>query len=147
MRFALIFAAMFLASPVRAADAHPLDWLVGCWSTPDGNSVEVWDTEGDDLVGFAVTVKQGRVQFYETLTIRLQDGGYVYTARPRKQRETAFAAERIGANVARFTNPGHDFPQVIEYQREGDALTATISLLDGTRKGTFAWRRCEDIED
>ena len=147
VRGAALLVVLLLATPARATGSHPLGWLSGCWSTPDGDSVEVWRIDGDGLVGFAVTVEAGRVTFYETLAIRGRDGQYVYTAWPSEQRETAFSAARIETGLARFTNPAHDYPQVIEYTRSGNALVATISMLDGTRARRFEKRRCEDIDD
>jgi hypothetical protein len=43
-----------------------------------------------------------------------------------------------------FADPGHDYPQRIRYAREGDRMTAEISLMDGSRGQGFAFRRCRD---
>lgn len=146
MRHAIVIASLLLASAAHPADSNPLAWLAGCWSTPDGNSVEVWETEGSDLVGFAVTVKAGRVTFYETLTIRHRGSGYVYTARPQKQRGASFVAERIGHDNVRFTNAEHDYPQSIEYRLADDTLIAEISMMDGGKKRRFEKARCATFD-
>jgi len=39
------------------------------------------------------------------------------------------------------SHAGHDFPQRIEYAREGDVLTATISTMDRTREFSWSWTR------
>ena len=147
MRRSALLAGLVLAAQCHATDEHPLEWLAGCWSTPGGNAVEVWRVDGDELAGFAVTVNAGRVQSYETLAIRRSSGKYVYTAWPSKQRETSFTVESIEPNAVRFTNPGHDYPQVIAYRRDGNTLTATISMLDGSIARRFEKLRCEDVGD
>jgi hypothetical protein len=57
---------------------------------------------------------------------------------PSGQRETAFRLVALEGQFAAFENLGHDFPQRIEYQRDGDRLTAAI---EGPRHG--ATRRIE----
>ena len=142
----IVIASLLFAGAAHGADANPLAWMAGCWSTPDGNSVEVWRVDGDDLLGFAVTVEAGRVRFYETLSIRHGKNGYVYRAWPSKQRGTSFAADRIEPTAARFVNAEHDYPQAIEYRLAGDRLVADISMLDGTRERRFEKLRCEAID-
>lgn len=118
---------------------HPLDWLVGCWMTPDGSAQEVWVADSDGgLNGFSVSVADNRVSFYETLTIRPgENGAFVYTAHPSGQASTVFTATKITENSALFVNPDHDYPQQIRYTRVSGQLQATISLLDGARPVSF----------
>jgi hypothetical protein len=40
-----------------------------------------------------------------------------------------------------FENPAHDYPQRVSYTRIDNALTATISRIDGTDPITFSYRR------
>ena len=118
---------------------HPLEWLIGCWMTPDGSSQEVWvdDTDGG-LTGFSVSVADSQVGFYEILTIRPGDNGsFVYTAHPSGQATTSFTVAEISENSAVFVNAEHDYPQQISYTRAAENLHATISLLDGSRPVTF----------
>ena len=132
-----------LQTAAHASDAHPLAWLAGCWSTESGSALEVWRVDGDDLIGFAVTVDLGRVTAYETLSIRQRDGAYVFSAWPSNQQHAEFAAEQVGEAAARFTNPAHDFPQAITYRRDGNALRATISMIDGSGAVQFDKVRCK----
>lgn len=38
--------------------------------------------------------------------------------------------------------PDHDYPQRIIFRREGDALTATVSLIDGSDHRTWQYQSC-----
>ena len=40
-----------------------------------------------------------------------------------------------------FVNPGHDYPQRVRYWREGGALKAEISLIDGSNAMQFTFAR------
>lgn len=124
---------------------HPLQWLVGCWMTPDGSSQEVWVADNDGgLSGFSVSVAGNKVGFYEILTIRPGDSGaFVYTAHPSGQATTSFTATEITENSALFVNADHDYPQQIRYTRVADRLQATISLLDGSRPVSFDKAACD----
>ena len=121
-----------------------LDWLVGCWSTPDGSAQEVWapDSNGG-LAGFNVVLNDNKVVFYELLTVRANEKNFlVYTASPSNQATTSFVAESAGENSVVFRNPQHDYPQQIAYTRDGDRLDATISLLGGEDPNTFSKVAC-----
>ena len=124
---------------------HRLDWLIGCWMTPDGSAQEVWVADGDgSLSGFSVSVADNKVSFYETLTIRSgDDGALVYTAHPSGQATTSFTATEMTENSVLFVNPDHDYPQRIRYTRVAESLQATISLLDGSRPVSFEKVACE----
>jgi hypothetical protein len=122
-----------------------LDWLVGCWVTPDGSAQEVWivDSEGA-LAGFGVAIGNNRVNFYEVLSIkRNEHGSLVYTAHPAGQASASFTAKEITENSVLFTNADHDYPQEIRYTRKSDHLYATISLLDGADPNSFNKVSCE----
>ncbi|XOV85692.1 MAG: DUF6265 family protein [bacterium] len=89
-------------------------------------------------------MKENQVSFYEVLSIRYgEDGTFVYTAHPAGQGSTSFAATQTTRNNVVFTNPDHDYPQEIEYLRQGDQLTATISLIGGDRPAVFRKHLCE----
>ena len=124
---------------------HPLDWLIGCWVTPDGSAQEVWVADSDGgLSGFSVSIADNKVSFYETLTIRPgDDGPLVYTAHPSGQSTTSFTATEVSETSALFVNPDHDYPQRIRYTRVADRLQATISLLDGSRPVSFDKLACD----
>jgi hypothetical protein len=140
-------ALLLLPALSQAGDPgqHALDWLIGCWMTPDGSAQEVWVADSDGgLSGFSVSVADNKVSFYETLTIRPgSDGALVYTAHPSGQASTSFTATEITENGVTFVNPDHDYPQQIRYTRVSGSLQATISLLDGSRPVSFDKVACE----
>ena len=140
-----ILPVLFLLPALSVADGQELDWLVGCWMTPDGSAQEVWVAEGDGaLSGFSVSVANGKVGFYEVLSIRRShDGVLVYTAHPVGQATTSFTATAVAENSVLFENAEHDYPQQIRYSREADRLQATISLLDGSRPVSFDKVACD----
>lgn len=140
-----ILFALLLLPAWSVADGQALDWLVGCWTTPDGSAQEVWVAEGDgSLSGFSVSIINGKVGFYEVLRIeRSEDGTLVFTAHPVGQATTSFTAAATGENSVLFENADHDYPQQIRYTREANRLQATISLLDGSRPVSFDKVACD----
>jgi len=141
-------AGLALVSALALAsdhDSHQLDWLVGCWVSPDKSAQEVWAVDSDrSLAGFAVTVGDNRVTFYEVLSIRQTvRGSLVYTAHPSGQSPASFAATTITDHSVVFTNPDHDYPQQIAYSRQENRLSAIISLLGGADPNTFDKVACE----
>ena len=145
MKIAIVLTAL-VAGIAFAHDhaGHPFAWLAGCWVSENGSAQEVWAIErGGTLVGFGAAVDDGSIGFYELLTIRqADDGSWVYTAHPSGQATTSFAATSSGDESAVFENAGHDYPQLIRYERSGDWLVATISLTDGSRAATFQKQMC-----
>ena len=138
---AALLICLLVSCPLSAAD---LDWLAGCWQSTDGTSKEVWVEEsGDSLVGFSASVADSRIGFYEVMTLRrADDGNWMFTAYPAGQQPASFRSESIGPNHLGVANPKHDYPQRIAYERTGDRLTATISLMNGDRASTFEMTRC-----
>jgi len=49
-----------------------------------------------------------------------------------------------GDQSVTFINSAHDYPQLIHYQREGDALKAHIALEDGSNRRDFSYQACND---
>lgn len=139
-----------LLVPVLCVAAEPigerLDWMLGCWTTPDGSAIEVWSVEDErTLVGFSVTVRENSVAFYEVLTVRQDDEGTLtYTARPSGQTATSFVAEKVGEDQIVFENAAHDYPQQISYKRTDNLLDATIALLGGANPNHFNKVACGD---
>ena len=120
--------------PARAADgdvaiAERFAWMVGAWvSEADGRrESETWVVEGDTLKGVNETRVGEKVVHSEAIVIERRGEEVVYEARPSSQPAHAFVLVEDGEGRARFEDPAHDWPQVIEYAREGDVLTATVS--------------------
>lgn len=137
-------AALWLAagSPATVGD---LAWLAGDWvREADGRwTEESWmPPRGGVMLGVGRSGRGDTLREYEFL--RLQAGGDgvpAYVAQPQGGAPVAFRLVRHDAVSARFENPAHDYPQRIDYVRTGDTLTATISVIDGTKSRSWTYRR------
>jgi len=136
------------ASAVNAP-APDFSWLAGHWCLQTGDQLveEYWTRPSANLViGMGRTVKGGKTVNFEFTRIEIRDGEIDYIALPEGRQETAFRLTASGADWARFENPQHDFPQRVEYRRNGAGLHAEIA---GPGKGKevvipFEYRACGD---
>ncbi len=136
---------MILLFLFALASGGEFDWLAGCWVSDDKSTQEVWVIDGEQsLAGFSVSVSDHRVGFYELMNIRQdENGSWLFTAYPSGQASASFEAVQLGENSVLFTNPDHDYPQEIRYERKGDRLSASVSLLDGVKPISFDKVACE----
>lgn len=152
MRFRLIVAMASLslcacATAPGVGDAGEtrgsLAWLAGCWVTPDGSSEERWHAvAGGYLFGSNIALDNGDVVFFEQMRIGPGDNGPVLHAYPRGIGPTSFDAAEVELDAVTFVNADNDYPQRIRYERDGDALKAVISMLDGTRPYRWTFEPC-----
>lgn len=162
MRFLALLAAVSLAvsitPPLVAKDegakaaAAPValpEWMAGCWEkVSDGaHTIECWTpVQGNMMFGSNSILVNNEVVFWEAMQIVLpapSDASANYNltfwAAPRGEGRTAFAGEMVPDQSGLvFVNPSTDYPQKIRYWRDGDALHAEISLLDGSK--STQWR-------
>lgn len=140
----VVLAALVLGFSQSASAGH-LDWMVGCWETPDRTAKEVWVKEKDgSLTGFNVVLDDGLIRFYEVLRITTSaDGTVTYSAHPIGQSTATFSTRTVSGKEVTFSNPSHDYPQEITYKRDGTTLYATISALNGKDPQSFNKRACE----
>lgn len=142
--FSLVACAATPGNSGTPRAAIPLAWLAGCWVTADGGTEERWTAvSGGYLFGSNITLKGGEVVFFEQLRIEPGADRPILQAYPRGVGPTSFVADETGDRAATFVNAGHDYPQRIRYERRGDSLTATVSLLDGSRPGVWQFGPCE----
>ena len=123
----LLAAAM---TPASAEAGNDLAWLAGHWCMGDARdgTDELWLAANDgQLHGLSRTSRAGRIESFEFLRIQPLDGVVTYLAQPNGRLPTAFRLSASGANWVRFENPQHDFPQRIEYRRDGERLHAEIA--------------------
>ena len=124
-------------------------FLLGAWQGEHKtNTLEErwWQVHPDLMVGLSRTLKDGQEIFREHLQILRAEARLVYTAWPAGQEMTPFTSPTAGANAVLFENPAHDFPRKIQYRRQDQALTATISgVQDGKPLSReFRWKRMPD---
>lgn len=140
---AMAFAAT--GGPALAEERAPLDWIVGAWVTTTGEGwTEEWWTpaRGGLMLGASRSGSGPRLREFEhTRIVAGADGKLTYQAQPGGNPAVSFAEESRSATTITFVNPNHDYPQRISYRREGDTLTATISLLDGGNSMSWRYRQ------
>ena len=140
----LAISACSLSGYSQEADPNRLDWLTGCWQGDDGMTREVWSASEDGYYfGYSVVLKDGHAIFFEQMRIDPAPLP-VFNAYPRGEGPSAFPAISLSDTRITFANPEHDFPQKIEYWREGDTLRALISRMDGSSPGAFRYAPCAD---
>lgn len=135
----LFFAFPTLASAQSLPD---LSWLKGCWRLQQGDTVitEVWSAPPMGvMLGYAYTMRGGVLTEWEQTRIQIADGVPTYMAMPGGRAQTPFAMVASGPRMIAFANPAHDFPQRVEYARDGDRLTARVSA--GEDVIEFPYRR------
>lgn len=132
-----------------SAKIESLAWLAGGWrsESDDGasSSDEHWIAPaGGTMLGVNRAIGGGKTVFFEFLRIEERESTLVFLAQPKgRAPATAFALAEAGDCRVVFANPAHDFPQRIEYRREGETLHARVS---GRRDGkeaveTWKWNR------
>jgi hypothetical protein len=145
----LMLAACLALWAGHAAAGEPgLDWLAGKWCSADpGRQVdEVWLPEaGGQLLGMSRTLRGAKLESFEYMRIVFDARGARLHVQPNGSPPTLFAQAARGDDWIHFANPAHDFPNRIEYRRQGDRLQASIAGpgRDGKQlKIPFEYRRC-----
>lgn len=119
-----------------------LDWLAGTWrGTFEGGEWEVSYTTpyAGEIISANKEIKTGRVRMIEFERFRVRDGAVTMTPYPfGRESPVSFTLREMETNDdaqrAIFTNPDHDFPQRIVYERRGeDRLIISIT---GEQRGT-----------
>lgn len=121
-----------------------LRWMEGCWVTQNGDTTERWSRVLDThLFGTSVTISDDRVVFFEQLRIEPGSARYRYQAYPMGVGPVSFTTESSGTQEIAFINPEHDYPQRISYSLSEGVLTASTSLLDGSRSNVWKYYACD----
>lgn len=137
------------AAPAKAAqfDINKLAWLAGTWQLRNGEKIteEHWfPLKGSTMIGVSHTYDEKTTHFFEFLRIATQKGTIAYLAQPGGRPMVPFLAVQLDDKTAVFENPKHDNPQRIRYERTEQGVTATVSLLDGTKAEVFVFERKSD---
>jgi len=135
--------AALVAAPDPALAA--VAWLAGTWATRDlgGLTIETWSPPRAGLMlGQGQSIQGGKTKFFEHLRVEIAGGQLQLVASPNGGPTTTFAQAALGPGEVVFANPGHDFPQNIRYQRQGDELR--VRLEGGDKVIEFTMRRVGD---
>jgi hypothetical protein len=133
--------AALTAALLAASAPTSVDFLSGYWLSCEGGRevFEVWTApRGGIQVGHGMTLENGKASF-EQFRIAPFEDGLAYLAQPGGGETTAFKLIEVSATRAVFSNPAHDFPQTIVYERDGDRLNALIEGDIGGQKQVFSW--------
>lgn len=145
-RSALIILGLLTVSmPAFALSNAPEmpEWMAGTWGHEDDNkwADEHWTPlRGDLMLGSGRSGTGEKLNFWEQMRIHKEDDGeVVFWAIAADQKPVRFVATGSGESSIVFENPDHDYPQRIHYWREGNALKAEISLMDGSKAVQFSF--------
>ena len=146
----VLSALLLLAGTAGAAGPNSsIDWIAGYWCGQIGEETfeEIWLTpHGEVTVGVGRSLKGDKTTGFEFFRIADIDGVQSFIAQPSGNPPTAFRRTDGGETWVRFENPEHDFPQRVEYRRDGDALHAEVAGpgKDGTETVIrFEYQLCE----
>ena len=140
---ALLSVPMAHAQELPVQDPTQLIWMTGHWvqSSERGRSDEVWlAPTSAGMVGLNQQAFASGGRFFEFLRIEPLSGRLSYMASPMGRSPTVFALESAGPCTVAFVNPAHDFPQRIEYRREGPAMIASIAGIVRGEPRQSQWR-------
>lgn len=148
MRYPMALAALALiASPALAQAPAGVDlpeWMAGIWVMEDGAAWgdEMWSTpRGGIMLGAARMGFGPELQMWETTRIvRKGDGRISFYAQPQGKPATEFPMVHVSEAAIEFSNPAHDYPQRIRYERVGQLLIAEISRMDGSQAMRWQYR-------
>lgn len=113
----------------------PLVEFPGTWQVNDKQAFEEWTFEDGIFAGSSYKVKNGIKSVSETLTIENKPDGIVYTATVLDQNEgkgIPFTLNQDIGELISFENPGHDFPNKIQYKLvDSEEMTVDVLGKDG----------------
>lgn len=136
---------MLLVAASPAAKVDDLGWLAGQWvrEADDRWTEESWTPpRGGVMLGHSRSGRGDSLREFEFLRVQAgADGVPAYVAQPGGGAPVVFPLVGRDATSATFENAAHDYPQRIHYARDGDAMTATISLIDGSKPMRWTFRR------
>ncbi len=121
-----------------------LEWISGTWELEDDGRIteEHWrPLQGTTILGLSHTYDATKTYFFEQLRISVVKGQIVYVALPGGSGATTFVKTRLDENIVEFENGQHDYPQRIRYEKTANGVTATISLLDGSRVTKYEYHK------
>ena len=120
-------------------------WMAGCWLQ---ERAEKWTEEcwmaprGGLMLGAGRSGSGETLRNWEATQILAgKDGKLAFWASPSGGARVGFPEVSRASQEIVFANPAHDYPQRIRYWRDGEALNAEISKMDGSRAMRWTYRR------
>ena len=135
----VLFASLGLVARASAQDAKAtlsdFAWLTGHWSGPalGGTSEEMWTAPaGGAIQGMFRLVKDGKVVFYELLTLTERDGGVVLRLKHFNPDLTAWEekAQVLEFPLIKITPTEAHFTSMVFRHADPDAFTVTLRMRD-----------------
>ena len=140
-----IAAALLLVAASPTAKVDDLAWMAGQWASEANGrwTEENWTgPRGGVMLGVSRSGQGDRLREFEYVRIAAgADGVPAYIAQPQGGAPVTFRLAQRAGTSAIFENAAHDYPQRIAYVRAGDAMTATISAIDGSKARSWIFRR------
>lgn len=143
-----IAVALAVSTLALAAEPEMPAWMGGCWIQKGERwTEECWMApRGESMLGASRTGYGDRVTETENMRIDIDregEGGFVrmtFRAIQQTGSWTVFEHSQTATGIT-FVNPTHDYPQRIRYWREGEALLAEISMMDGSNPRRWKYAR------
>ena len=139
-----------VARLIAATEPKLPDWMAGCWESRTGErwTEECWTfPRAGMMMGSGRSGTGGVLDSWEVMqieTVETDDPAIdplTFYGAPKGQNRTAFAWVPGSGPGLTFVNAGHDYPQRTRYWREGEALVADTSLMDGSKAVRWGYRR------
>lgn len=124
---------------------YDLSWLEGKWrGTTDSGMMEGHFSliAGKKLLGNSASVKNGKIIFYEFLSVDKHENSITLIPFPFGTKGVTFVATIVEEYKLRFENKKNDFPQVIQYELNAAVLTISVE----GRKNDVSIRSSFDLE-
>ena len=138
-----IVCAAAVQAPAPAVGS--LNWLEGHWRSESGPAEitdEVWiGARAGKMFGIGRSVRRQLTRSFEYMRIEEAEGSLVFVAQPNGAPPTRFRMVSHARGEIAFENRSTDYPQRVVYRRQGERLTATISLADGSKAVSWSFRR------
>ena len=145
--------AVSTAPSPRPANLAQLSWIAGHWVDDAGGdlSEEIWAApNGDSMIGMWRYVAKGKMQIFELLSIREEEGGPVFrlrhfdprmVAREEKDKPLALKLVALKDREAAFEGPGQPAGTVRLTYRRPATDTLSVTLEKDGRSQEFRFRR------
>lgn len=136
MQYILAFLILLITHPAISQSVIPF-FLEGTWKMVHKENYEHWNKINDQaLKGFSYKLQDGKMVISEYLDIVANGNKVTYTARVINQNQgKAIDFKLIRADsIFVFSNPQHDFPKEIIYQKLSDN-ELLVRVSDGDQKG------------